>query len=138
MARGRVLVDEEADPCNEKATQVAVGLMQLAVNTEKLFPTVAEVVSPDTPIHCSQFWLWFQCFQGTSMHAHTPPLPSQPLFSLQLICEKALEPIPHTSQKTPLCNGSPTHKDHTPFLRQLIYSLRLVMNSILFYRMSEE
>lgn len=51
MGRGRVLMDEEAEPCNEKVTQVVVGLMQLAVNTEKLFPKVAEVVSPGAPIH---------------------------------------------------------------------------------------
>ena len=47
VGRGRVLVEEEGEPCNEKVTQVAVGLMQLAVDTEKLFPKVAEVVSFD-------------------------------------------------------------------------------------------
>ena len=45
MGRGRVLVEEEAEPCNDKATHMAVELMQLVVNTEKLFPAVAEVVS---------------------------------------------------------------------------------------------
>ena len=67
-----------------------------------------------------------------------PFLSGLPSPSLQLICAKALKPIPPTSMKTPLCNGSHAPKDHTPFLRQLIYSLRLVLNSILLYRISEE
>lgn len=47
MGRGRVLVEEEGEPCNEKVTQTAVALMKLAVDTERLFPKVAEVVSFD-------------------------------------------------------------------------------------------
>ena len=38
-------MEEEAEPCNDKGTHMAVELMQLVVSTEKLFPVVAEVVS---------------------------------------------------------------------------------------------